>query len=209
MGDLVNFNQEWVASCVCFQPFPYVIWTWQRPSKIPVEAFSLLLRIFACFWSDMHCQLSSVHAFVESNSQRSCTARWKIWETCSHPTLLSLPSDLIVLQNFRALPMFSASVSPKSQTRQNLSCCRQEEEVCRTISLCTGMQSSTLAGLLATQFLGSTQAVPPACSVVVMAIMGLTLASFWGSGLKIRDLPRHIVPCFGSTVKASWCHVGK
>uniref|UniRef100_A0A7C9A330 Bile acid:sodium symporter n=1 Tax=Opuntia streptacantha TaxID=393608 RepID=A0A7C9A330_OPUST len=79
----------------------------------------------------------------------------------------------------------------------------QEEEVCRTISLCTGMQSSTLAGLLATQFLGSTQAVPPACSVVVMAIMGLTLASFWGSGLKIRDLPRHIVPCFGSTVKAS------
>lgn len=79
----------------------------------------------------------------------------------------------------------------------------QEEEVCRTISLCTGMQSSTLAGLLATQFLGSTQAVPPACSVVVMAIMGLTLASFWGSGLRIRDLPRHIIPCFGSTVKAS------
>ncbi|KAL8160665.1 hypothetical protein V2J09_002202 [Rumex salicifolius] len=66
---------------------------------------------------------------------------------------------------------------------------RQEEEVSRTISLCTGMQSSTLAGLLATQFLGSSHAVPPACSVVTMAAMGLCLASFWGSGLRIRDLP--------------------
>ncbi|KAK9669550.1 hypothetical protein RND81_13G138900 [Saponaria officinalis] len=81
---------------------------------------------------------------------------------------------------------------------------RQEEEVSRTISLCTGMQSSTLAGLLATQFLGSSQAVPSACSVVAMAIMGLTLASFWGNGLHIRDVFGPIsLPCFGSTVKAS------
>ncbi|XP_010514113.1 PREDICTED: probable sodium/metabolite cotransporter BASS3, chloroplastic [Camelina sativa] len=65
---------------------------------------------------------------------------------------------------------------------------RQEEEVSRTISLCTGMQSSTLAGLLASQFLGSSQAVPAACSVVVMAIMGLCLASFWGNGFRIRDI---------------------
>ncbi|XP_024047161.1 probable sodium/metabolite cotransporter BASS3, chloroplastic isoform X2 [Citrus clementina] len=65
---------------------------------------------------------------------------------------------------------------------------RQGEEVSRTISLCTGMQSSTLAGLLATQFLGSSQAVPPACSVIAMAIMGLCLASFWGSGSRIQDL---------------------
>lgn len=65
---------------------------------------------------------------------------------------------------------------------------RQEEPVCRTISLCTGMQSSTLAGLLATQFLGSSQAVPAALSVVAMAIMGLCLASFWGSGSRIRDI---------------------
>lgn len=79
---------------------------------------------------------------------------------------------------------------------------RQEEEVSRTISLCTGMQSSTLAGLLATQFLGSSQAVPAACSVVAMAIMGLSIASFWGSGLRIRDLHSLISPCFGSTVKA-------
>ncbi|KAG5017763.1 hypothetical protein JHK85_023899 [Glycine max] len=50
---------------------------------------------------------------------------------------------------------------------------RQEEQVSRTISLCTGMQSSTLAGLLATQFLDSSQAVPPACSVIAMAIMGI------------------------------------
>ncbi|KAG2306993.1 hypothetical protein Bca4012_084054 [Brassica carinata] len=64
----------------------------------------------------------------------------------------------------------------------------QEEEVSRTISLCTGMQSSTLAGLLASQFLGSSQAVPAACSVVVMAIMGLCLASFWGNGFRIRDV---------------------
>ncbi|XXG47005.1 hypothetical protein AAC387_Pa02g1718 [Persea americana] len=64
---------------------------------------------------------------------------------------------------------------------------RQDEAVCRTISLCTGMQSSTLAGLLASQFLGSSHAVPPACSVVAMAIMGLYLASFWGSGSRIRD----------------------
>ncbi|XP_024024209.1 probable sodium/metabolite cotransporter BASS3, chloroplastic [Morus notabilis] len=71
---------------------------------------------------------------------------------------------------------------------------RQEEEVSRTISLCTGMQSSTLAGLLATQFLGSSQAVPPACSVVAMAIMGLCLASFWGSGYRIRDLPNLLTP---------------
>ncbi|KAI3461805.1 hypothetical protein Pfo_018468 [Paulownia fortunei] len=79
---------------------------------------------------------------------------------------------------------------------------RLEEEVCRTISLCTGMQSSTLAGLLATQFLGSTQAVPPACSVVAMAIMGLCLASFWGSGCRIRDLPSLLTPQAGSTVNA-------
>ncbi|ESW12722.1 hypothetical protein PHAVU_008G136700 [Phaseolus vulgaris] len=65
---------------------------------------------------------------------------------------------------------------------------RQEEHVSRTLSLCSGMQSSTLAGLLATQFLDSSQAVPPACSVIAMAIMGLCLASFWGSGFAIRNL---------------------
>ncbi|KAJ8899369.1 hypothetical protein K2173_018343 [Erythroxylum novogranatense] len=81
-----------------------------------------------------------------------------------------------------------------------ISVLRQEEEVSRTISLCTGMQSSTLAGLLATQFLGSSQAVPPACSVVAMAIMGLCLASFWGSGCRIRDIPSYLIPQFGSTV---------
>ncbi|XP_034690342.1 probable sodium/metabolite cotransporter BASS3, chloroplastic [Vitis riparia] len=79
---------------------------------------------------------------------------------------------------------------------------RQEEEVCRTISLCTGMQSSTLAGLLATQFLGGSQAVPPAYSVVAMAIMGLSLASFWGNGGRIRDLPSLLLPQTGSTVEA-------
>ncbi|KAE8038130.1 hypothetical protein FH972_010672 [Carpinus fangiana] len=78
---------------------------------------------------------------------------------------------------------------------------RQEEEISRTISLCTGMQSSTLAGLLATQFLGSSQAVPPACSVVAMAIMGLCLASFWGSGYRIRDLPSLLMPQSDSTIK--------
>ncbi|OMO87710.1 Bile acid:sodium symporter [Corchorus capsularis] len=75
---------------------------------------------------------------------------------------------------------------------------RQREEVCRTVSLCTGMQSSTLAGLLATQFLGGTQAVPPACSVVAMAIMGLSLASFWGNGFRIRNLPSLLIPPTGS-----------
>lgn len=69
---------------------------------------------------------------------------------------------------------------------------RLEEKVCRTICLCVGMQSSTLAGLLATQFLGSSQAVPPALSVITMAIMGLGIASFWGTGCRIRDLPRLI-----------------
>ncbi|GKU85909.1 hypothetical protein SLEP1_g509 [Rubroshorea leprosula] len=64
------------------------------------------------------------------------------------------------------------------------------------------MQSSTLAGLLATQFLGSSQAVPPACSVVAMAIMGLCLASFWGNGFRIRDLPSLLIPKSGSPVKA-------
>ncbi|XWS76001.1 hypothetical protein CRYUN_Cryun01aG0140000 [Craigia yunnanensis] len=79
---------------------------------------------------------------------------------------------------------------------------RQREEVCRTVSLCTGMQSSTLAGLLATQFLGGSHAVPPACSVVAMAIMGLSLASFWGNGFRIRDLPSLLVPQTGSAVQA-------
>ncbi|KAL4378822.1 hypothetical protein GQ457_02G004810 [Hibiscus cannabinus] len=79
---------------------------------------------------------------------------------------------------------------------------RQREEVCRTVSLCTGMQSSTLAGLLATQFLGgSSQAVPPACSVVAMAIMGLCLASFWGNGFRIRDLPSVLIPQTTSAVQ--------
>uniref|UniRef100_A0A0A9D119 Uncharacterized protein n=1 Tax=Arundo donax TaxID=35708 RepID=A0A0A9D119_ARUDO len=71
---------------------------------------------------------------------------------------------------------------------------RQEEPVCRTISVCTGMQSSTLAGLLATQFLGISQAVPAACSVVIMAIFGLTLASYWGSGSRIRDIAAGFFP---------------
>ncbi|KAL5794497.1 hypothetical protein ACOSP7_003091 [Xanthoceras sorbifolium] len=79
---------------------------------------------------------------------------------------------------------------------------RQGEEASRTISLCTGMQSSTLAGMLASQFLGSTQAVPPACSVVTMAIMGLCLASFWGSGFRIRDLSYLLTSHTGSTVNA-------
>ncbi|KAH7297770.1 hypothetical protein KP509_25G011800 [Ceratopteris richardii] len=57
-----------------------------------------------------------------------------------------------------------------------------DEKSIKTLSLCTGMQSSTLAGLLAVQFLGGTQAVPAACSVVVMAVLGLSLASFWGNG---------------------------
>ncbi|XP_058750818.1 probable sodium/metabolite cotransporter BASS3, chloroplastic [Vicia villosa] len=85
----------------------------------------------------------------------------------------------------------------------NLPPLRQEERVNRTISLCTGMQSSTLAGLLATQFLGSSQAVPPACSVVAMAIMGLCLASFWGKGYEIRNLLSSL-PSFrtNSAVKA-------
>ncbi|CAI0559716.1 unnamed protein product [Linum tenue] len=78
----------------------------------------------------------------------------------------------------------------------------QSEEVSRTISLCTGMQSSTLAGLLASQFLGSSQAVPPACSVVAMAIMGLCLASFWGSGCRIRNLLSSFIPQFSSIVEA-------
>lgn len=63
-----------------------------------------------------------------------------------------------------------------------------DEKSSKTLSLCTGMQSSTLAGLLATQFLGGTQAVPPACSVVVMAVLGLSLASFWGNGNSILAL---------------------
>lgn len=79
---------------------------------------------------------------------------------------------------------------------------RQEENVCRTISLCTGMQSSTLAGLLATQFLGSTNAVPAACSVVAMAIMGLSLASFWGRGCRIRDMPIKVLSQLGTSFNA-------
>ncbi|PKI43622.1 hypothetical protein CRG98_035998 [Punica granatum] len=79
---------------------------------------------------------------------------------------------------------------------------RQEEEVSRTISLCTGMQSSTLAGLLATQFLGTTQAVPAACSVVAMAIMGLCLASFWGSGARIKDLLSLVIPEISPSMEA-------
>jgi BASS family bile acid:Na+ symporter len=76
---------------------------------------------------------------------------------------------------------------------------RQDEKVSKTISLCTGMQSSTLAMLLATQFLGRSHAVPPACSVVVMAIMGLSLGSFWGKGNRVQDLGNNI---FYTTNKA-------
>lgn len=79
---------------------------------------------------------------------------------------------------------------------------RQREEVCRTVSLCSGMQSSTMAGLLAIQFLGgSSRAVPAACSVIVMAIMGLSLASLWGSGYRLRDLPSLLGPQTGPAVQ--------
>lgn len=84
--------------------------------------------------------------------------------------------------------MFHAAAFTLGYWFSNLPSLRQEEHVSRTISLCTGMQSSTLAGLLATQFLGTSQAVPPACSVVAMAIMGLCLASFWGKGFEIKNL---------------------
>eukprot|EP00246_Nothoceros_aenigmaticus_P018237 TRINITY_DN9469_c0_g1_i1.p1 TRINITY_DN9469_c0_g1~~TRINITY_DN9469_c0_g1_i1.p1 ORF type:complete len:467 (-),score=44.14 TRINITY_DN9469_c0_g1_i1:308-1708(-) len=69
---------------------------------------------------------------------------------------------------------------------------RREERVARTISLCTGMQSSTLAMLLATQFLGKSHAVPPACSVVVMAVAGLSLASYWGRSKKTSAQPKKV-----------------
>ncbi|XP_012473599.1 probable sodium/metabolite cotransporter BASS3, chloroplastic [Gossypium raimondii] len=78
----------------------------------------------------------------------------------------------------------------------------QREEVCRTVSLCGGMQSSTMAGLLAIQFLGGcSQAVPAACSVIAMAIMGLSLASFRGSGYRLRDLPSLLAPQTGPAVQ--------
>ncbi|KAG8489540.1 hypothetical protein CXB51_017762 [Gossypium anomalum] len=92
---------------------------------------------------------------------------------------------------------------PAFRSESEYNSCRQREEVSRTVSLCTGMQSSTMAGLLATQFLGSSsQAVPPACSVVAMAIMGLSLASFWGNGFRIRDLPSQLIPHTGSAFQA-------
>ncbi|KAL0436684.1 UNVERIFIED_CONTAM: putative sodium/metabolite cotransporter BASS3, chloroplastic [Sesamum radiatum] len=117
--------------------------------------------------------------------------------------LIILISTLLVHQSAAIKGSFSCIYTHlKSSLKESLYGIldRLEEEVCRTISLCTGMQSSTLAGLLATQFLGSTQAVPPACSVVAMAIMGLCLASFWGSGYRIRDLPSLLVPKAGSKV---------
>ncbi|GLJ26910.1 hypothetical protein SUGI_0526650 [Cryptomeria japonica] len=101
-------------------------------------------------------------------------------------------SQIISMEGFQLLApvlAFHASAFMIGYWVSKLPHLRQEENVCRTISLCTGMQSSTLAGLLATQFLGGTQAVPAACSVVVMAIMGLSLASFWGKGFKLRDIP--------------------
>ncbi|KAJ9176668.1 hypothetical protein P3X46_011954 [Hevea brasiliensis] len=56
--------------------------------------------------------------------------------------------------------------------------------------------------------IGTTQAVPPACSVVAMATMGLSLASFWGNGSQIRDLPSHLLPHFVSTDEA-WHNIGE
>ncbi|KAI3691947.1 hypothetical protein L6452_31750 [Arctium lappa] len=50
------------------------------------------------------------------------------------------------------------------------------------------IESCTLAGLFATQFLGSSQAVLPACSIVAMAIMGLCLASFSGNGPSLLEI---------------------
>ncbi|KAI3715791.1 hypothetical protein L6452_22778 [Arctium lappa] len=43
-------------------------------------------------------------------------------------------------------------------------------------------------------FVGNSQAVPPACSIVAMEIMGLGLDSFWGNGYRIRDLPYLLFP---------------
>eukprot|EP00850_Spirogloea_muscicola_P018507 SM000170S02679 [mRNA] locus=s170:173700:176449:- [translate_table: standard] len=72
---------------------------------------------------------------------------------------------------------------------------QQDQRTSRTISLCSGMQSSTLAMLLACQFLGPSHAVPPACSVVVMAVMGLSLGAFWGQGNRLQDLaPQRWLP---------------
>ena len=50
------------------------------------------------------------------------------------------------------------------------------------------MQSSTLAMLLASQFLGTSHAVPAALSVVIMSLTGLSLGAFWGTGRRLRDI---------------------
>ncbi|KAK5810957.1 hypothetical protein PVK06_026274 [Gossypium arboreum] len=49
--------------------------------------------------------------------------------------------------------------------------------------------------VLAIQFLGgSSQAIPVTYFVLAMAIMGLSLASFWGNGYRLRDLMSLLAP---------------
>ncbi|CAI5987061.1 unnamed protein product [Closterium sp. NIES-65] len=73
----------------------------------------------------------------------------------------------------------------------------QSDDVARTLSLCGGMQSSVLAMLLASQFLGSTHTVPASVSVVLMSIIGLSLGSFWGSGRKLLGAWEYAAPTDG------------
>ncbi|KAK9002136.1 hypothetical protein V6N11_024824 [Hibiscus sabdariffa] len=40
------------------------------------------------------------------------------------------------------------------------------------------------------------------CRLVAMAIMGLSLASFWGNGYRLRDLPSRLIPHAGRSVQA-------
>eukprot|EP00898_Chlorokybus_atmophyticus_P008885 jgi/Chlat1/8999/Chrsp94S00700 len=55
-----------------------------------------------------------------------------------------------------------------------------DDRTSRTLALCTGMQSSSLAVLLAGKFFGPAASIAPSISVVVMSMMGLSLGSIWG-----------------------------
>eukprot|EP00899_Mesostigma_viride_P006956 jgi/Mesvir1/16261/Mv08507-RA.1 len=69
-------------------------------------------------------------------------------------------------------------------------------KVWQPLSLCTLMQSSTLAMFLAQQQFGAVASIPPTVSVVVMALLGLFVATMWGNDFakESEDTPCSVDP---------------
>ncbi|KAK9018004.1 hypothetical protein V6N11_000994 [Hibiscus sabdariffa] len=88
-------------------------------------------------------------------------------------------------------PHIRIRVNYRFDNRYHVVMCRRREEVCRTVSSFVMQRNAKL-------HIGSSSSMV-CCRLVAMAIMGLSLASFWGNGYRLTVLtrPTHRPFCSG------------